>query len=201
MHGEGDGSPLHYSCLENPRDGKPGGLQSMGSLESDTTEATQQQQQQQHSHLSQNANLCILFCIKMYHPCYPFIHLTVSPLYCFWVYIVSKAWTDRELTEPQRNVGLFLSWEVAETNTMSPTSIDPWAASVSTVCTRALTAQCRNQFAPDPSQTSLLAAHQHHLPLHSSKSQHLLSIFFILISQGMKMTTKLQARRANFRHS
>ena len=29
--GEGNGNPLQCSCLENPRDGKPGGLQSMGS--------------------------------------------------------------------------------------------------------------------------------------------------------------------------
>ena len=29
--GEGNGNPLQCSCLENPRDGKPGGLPSMGS--------------------------------------------------------------------------------------------------------------------------------------------------------------------------
>ena len=29
--GGGRGSPLQYSCLENPRTGKPGGLQSIGS--------------------------------------------------------------------------------------------------------------------------------------------------------------------------
>ena len=29
--GEGKGNPLQCSCLENPRDGKPGGLLSMGS--------------------------------------------------------------------------------------------------------------------------------------------------------------------------
>ena len=29
--GEGNGSPLQYSCLENPREAKPGGLPSMGS--------------------------------------------------------------------------------------------------------------------------------------------------------------------------
>ena len=29
--GEGNGNPLQYSCLENPRDGDPGGLPSMGS--------------------------------------------------------------------------------------------------------------------------------------------------------------------------
>ena len=67
--GEGNGNPLQYSCLENPMDGgawcrllsmgsqemathssvlawripgteEPGGLQSMGCTESDTTEAT-----------------------------------------------------------------------------------------------------------------------------------------------------------------
>ena len=36
---QGNGTPLQYSCLENPMDReKPGRLQSMGSLESDTTE-------------------------------------------------------------------------------------------------------------------------------------------------------------------
>ena len=30
-YGEGNGTPLHCSCLENPRDGEPGGLPSMGS--------------------------------------------------------------------------------------------------------------------------------------------------------------------------
>ena len=29
--GEGNGNPLQCSCLENPRDGEPGGLPSMGS--------------------------------------------------------------------------------------------------------------------------------------------------------------------------
>ena len=29
--GEGNGNPLQCSCLENPREGKPGGLLSMGS--------------------------------------------------------------------------------------------------------------------------------------------------------------------------
>ena len=28
--GEGNGNPLQYSCPENPRDGEPGGLPSMG---------------------------------------------------------------------------------------------------------------------------------------------------------------------------
>ena len=37
--GEGNGYPLQYSCLENPMDREePGGLQSMGSEESDMTE-------------------------------------------------------------------------------------------------------------------------------------------------------------------
>ena len=31
MSGEGNGNPLQCSCLENPRDGEPGGLPSMGS--------------------------------------------------------------------------------------------------------------------------------------------------------------------------
>ena len=29
---EGNGNPLQYSCLENPMDEEPGGLQSMGLL-------------------------------------------------------------------------------------------------------------------------------------------------------------------------
>ena len=35
--GEGNGSPLQYSCLENPMEEEPGGLQSMGLQELDTT--------------------------------------------------------------------------------------------------------------------------------------------------------------------
>ena len=34
--GEGNGNPLHYSCLENPMDRGAGGLQSMGSQRSQT---------------------------------------------------------------------------------------------------------------------------------------------------------------------
>ena len=30
-HREGNGTPIQYSCLENPMDGEPGGLPSMGS--------------------------------------------------------------------------------------------------------------------------------------------------------------------------
>ena len=32
LDGEGNGTPLQYSCLENPWMEEPGGLQSMGSL-------------------------------------------------------------------------------------------------------------------------------------------------------------------------
>ena len=42
--GEGNGNPLHFSCLENPREGKPDGCRLWGRTESDTIEATQQQQ-------------------------------------------------------------------------------------------------------------------------------------------------------------
>ena len=35
--GEGNGNPLQYSCLENTWTEEPGGLQSMGSQELDTT--------------------------------------------------------------------------------------------------------------------------------------------------------------------
>ena len=38
--GEGNGNPLQCSRLENPRDGEPGRLLSMGSHRVDTTEAT-----------------------------------------------------------------------------------------------------------------------------------------------------------------
>ena len=34
--GEGNGNPLHYSCLGNTRTEEPGGLQSMGSQKSRT---------------------------------------------------------------------------------------------------------------------------------------------------------------------
>ena len=36
--GGGHGNPLRYSCLEHPRTEEPGGLQSMGSQESDMIE-------------------------------------------------------------------------------------------------------------------------------------------------------------------
>ena len=42
--GEGNGSPLHYSCLENPRDGSLVGCRLWGHTESDTTDVTSQQQ-------------------------------------------------------------------------------------------------------------------------------------------------------------
>src|SRR5574340_825556 len=41
--GEGNGSPLQCSCLENPRDGSLVGLRLWGHTESDTTEVTLQQ--------------------------------------------------------------------------------------------------------------------------------------------------------------
>ena len=44
--GEGNGNPLQYSCLENPRDR---GTCLWGCTESDTTEATWQKQQQQQA--------------------------------------------------------------------------------------------------------------------------------------------------------
>ena len=50
--GEGNGTPLRCSCLENPRDGKPGGLPSMGSHRVGTTKATQQQQPAAAPHLA-----------------------------------------------------------------------------------------------------------------------------------------------------
>ena len=39
---EGNGNPHQYSSLGNPMDGEPGGLQSMGSQELDTTERLNQ---------------------------------------------------------------------------------------------------------------------------------------------------------------
>ena len=41
--GEGNGNPLHCSCLENPRDREPGGLPSMGShrVEHDVVKASE----------------------------------------------------------------------------------------------------------------------------------------------------------------
>ena len=44
--GEGNGTPLQYSCLENPRDGSLVGCHLWGHTELDMTDMTQQQQQQ-----------------------------------------------------------------------------------------------------------------------------------------------------------
>ena len=38
--GEGNGNPLHYSCLENPHRQSIAELQSIGCTESDVTKAT-----------------------------------------------------------------------------------------------------------------------------------------------------------------
>ena len=38
--GEGNGTPLQCSCLENPRDREPGGCRLWGHTELDTTEVT-----------------------------------------------------------------------------------------------------------------------------------------------------------------
>ena len=46
ISGEGNGTPLQCSCLENPRDGGAWWAAVCGVAQSDTTEATQQQQQQ-----------------------------------------------------------------------------------------------------------------------------------------------------------
>ena len=39
--GEGYGNPLQYSCMGNPMDREPGGLQSLGLKELDTIEVTE----------------------------------------------------------------------------------------------------------------------------------------------------------------
>ena len=52
LFGEGSGTPLQYSCLENPMEGGAWWAAIHGVAQSDTTEATQQQQQQ-HSYLCQ----------------------------------------------------------------------------------------------------------------------------------------------------
>ena len=59
-YGEGNETPLQYSCLENPRDGEPGGLPSMGSHRVGHDEATWQQQQQQHPFLWRK---CVCVCV------------------------------------------------------------------------------------------------------------------------------------------
>ena len=51
--GEGNGNPLQYLCLENPRDGSLVGCHLWGHTELDTTDVTQQQ----------HALLLMIFCI------------------------------------------------------------------------------------------------------------------------------------------
>ena len=63
--GEGNGNPLQYSCLENPRDRGAWWAAVYGVAQLDTTEVTQQQQQQAsnmstHSFLFINVSQCPL---------------------------------------------------------------------------------------------------------------------------------------------
>ena len=73
--GEGNGSPLQCSCLENPRDGGAGwaACRFWGCTELDTTEATQQQQQQ-HQDVSER-----VFA--------EFLRSSISSKNIFWLYL------------------------------------------------------------------------------------------------------------------
>ena len=65
--GEGNGNPLQYSCLDNPRDRGAQWVAVYGVTELDTTEATQQQ------HMCVCVCVCVCVCIDVY--C--LLHLTV----------------------------------------------------------------------------------------------------------------------------
>ena len=75
--GEGNGNPLQWSCLENPRDGGAWWASVYGVTESDTTEATQQgqQQQQQHPYIC-SLHLCLYFCFANKIICTIFLDFT-----------------------------------------------------------------------------------------------------------------------------
>ena len=66
--GEGNGNPLQYSCLENPMDRGPGGLQSMQVAESGTRLKLPSMHAWEQSHLSSSTKNLFLhpwFCLGM----------------------------------------------------------------------------------------------------------------------------------------
>ena len=64
--GEGNGNPLQYSCLENPRDGEPGWLPSMGS----------HRVRYDWSDLAAYVHYCVyMYIVQIYESRYPV---------CFW---------------------------------------------------------------------------------------------------------------------
>ena len=60
--GEGEGNPLQYSCLKHPMAEEPGGLQSMGSQESDTTWRLNHQTTATSAHRCEYSPILCILC-------------------------------------------------------------------------------------------------------------------------------------------
>ena len=63
--GEGNGNPLQCSCMENPRDGEPGGLQSMGLHRGNLAVADANKRRRGRSSLSQFTLNYLIFFFEM----------------------------------------------------------------------------------------------------------------------------------------
>ena len=128
--GEGNGTPLQYLCLENPMDG--GRLQSMGSLESDTTE-------QLHFHFSlscigeRNGNPVQCSCLE---------NLRDGGAWWAAVYGVAQSWTRLKRLSPSSSRQGLPWWLRSKESTCQcrkvksesevaqscPTLVTPWTA-------------------------------------------------------------------------
>ena len=134
-------------------------------------------------------------------PCYPFIHLHSFPLYPFEFVLCLR----HELTENCRATGergtVFIPGGGGHRHCVFHLHGPMSSLGQHYICKGLRLLSVRSGTYQTRLRPHRCLATGPASPPHSSKCQHLLSIFFILISQGMKMTTKLQARRANFRHS
>ena len=119
---EGNGSPLQYSCLENPRTGEPGELQSMGCKEVDMTEqlTTTKPPQKSDHHTTLDA-VCTVSTVMaaIYHPIIIFIS-SFNPQGTPWVgYDGQPHFIDKETEAASLTCLLYCSQVVGKTHHLS----------------------------------------------------------------------------------
>lgn len=132
-------------------------------------------------------------CPRLY-VCFATAHVTLLFTHRFALNPSGFVWClTKELTQPQGNVGLFPSRMVGGRHRI------PIASRVSTTWAGAPGCPVEGPASARPRSRRWSDARA--APRPAPPGANLLSIFLILISQGMKMTTKLRARRASFRQS